>query len=145
MTKHVPEHRLRGFRLKIQQTHNGYGVALEETDGLSESSTTVAKADETATRAILASVMNAVKSSGHGRSVLGPQRKAPIELTEEAGIRLALVLLTTGPVTKARRVDTMAAGIEHMAAEEAYYWYAKCVGSDAGRTRKALRIFLAEE
>ena len=104
-----------------------------------------ATADEKHTHAVLSSLVAAVKASGHPRTVLGPQRKAPIVLTEEVGVRLALTLVATAPISKARRIDTMLGNIDNMAVEEAYYWYAKCMGPNAGRVRKALRIFLAEE
>jgi hypothetical protein len=66
-------------------------------------------------------------------------------LDESAGVRLALVLLTTGPISKGARVDAMTGAIAHMSTEEAYYWFAKCMGPSASRARRALRILLAEE
>ena len=32
-----------------------------------------------------------------------------------------------------------------MSTEETYYWYSKCIGVDANRARKALRILLADD
>lgn len=145
MSRTRPDRQIRGFRLIVLPTSHGYGITLEETNGDADKSAVVAKADERHTGAVLLSVMSAVKDSGHSRSVLGRQRKAPIVLSEEAGLRLALTLVSTAPVSKARRIDKMAVAIDDMATEEAYYWYAKCMGPDAGRARKALRIFLAEE
>jgi hypothetical protein len=66
-------------------------------------------------------------------------------LDESAGVRLALVLVATAPVSKHGRVDAMAAAVADMSTEEAYYWYAKCMGSQASRARRALRLLLAEE
>jgi len=145
MSRARAAHKIRGFQLVVRPTKTSYGITLEETNGNAASTLAVAKIDEHQTRAVLPAVMTAVKASGHGRTVLGPQRKAPIPLSEEAGVRLALALLATAPVAKARRINTMLGGVDDMATEEAYYWYAKCMGSDAGRARKALRIFLAEE
>lgn len=145
MSRTSTDHKIRGFRVTVQPGAYGYGITLEETNGHPANTTTVAKADEKHTHAVLPSVLAAVKSSGHARTVLGPQRRAPIVLMEEAGVRLALTLVATAPVTKARRIDHILGSIDNMATEEAYYWYAKCMGPDAGRVRKALRIFLAEE
>lgn len=139
------QHKIRGFRVIVQPAANGYGIALEETNGHRSNTATVAKADDLHTPAVLPSVMTAVKNSGHARTILGPQRKAPIVLSEEAGVRLALALLATVPVVKPRRIEAILGGIENMATEEAYYWYSKCMGPDSGRVRKALRLFLAEE
>jgi len=141
----VPDHKIRGFRLLVQPAADAYGITLEETNGHPDRAVVVARADTTHTRAVLPTVLHAVKTSGHQRTTLGPQRKATIALSEEAGVRLALALLATDRVSKPRRIDHMLAGVENMADEEAYYWYAKCMGPDASRVRRALRIFLAEE
>jgi hypothetical protein len=145
MMKELSERKIRGFRVMVHPGAKGFGIALEVTNGHQQKTAIVAKADDEHTLAILPSVMTAVKSSGHARTILGPQRKAPIVLSEEAGVRLALALVTTAPVTKQRRISLMLSGIDDMATEEAYYWYAKCMGPDSGRVRKALRLFLADE
>jgi hypothetical protein len=119
---------------------------LEETNGHPETPPTlVFKVDWKATRRILPSVMEALRSSRVARSALGPQRHKPVVLEESAGVRLALVFLATGPVSKPARVDAMAGAIADMSMEEAYYWYAKCMGPQAARVRRALRLLLAEE
>ncbi len=140
-----PEHRIRGFRIILQPGGVGFGITLEETNGHPENTTTVATASDKHTSAVLPSVMAAVKRSGHARTVIGEQRTAPIVLTDEAGVRLALTLVATGPVIKPRRIDTILDGIDNMAVEEAYYWYAKCMGPDGVRIRRALRVFLSED
>lgn len=145
MNQTKTERKVRGFQLSIERASSSYGVRLAETNGRPGGVITVARADDRRTRVVLPAVMGAVKASGHARTVLGPQRKAPIALSEEAGVRLALVLLAAGPVTKARRIDLMVGAVEGMATEETYYWYARCMGPDAARVRRALRIFLAEE
>jgi hypothetical protein len=139
--------KIRGFQLLVvpEDAHE-YGLVLEETNGTTEKDAlVVTRADVVQTRRVRSHVLEAVRDSGHTRAALGIQRRAPIPLVEEAGVRLALVLLATGPIVKARRIDHMANGVAAMAAEEAYYWYAKCMGADAPRIRRALRLFLAEE
>lgn len=144
-TKKTLEHKIRGFQLLVTPSDGAYGVALEETNGRPENTVLVARADAKHVRAVLPAVMDAVRASGHQRTTLSGQRKAPIVLNEEAGVRLALVLLATDRVSKPRRIDNMLGGVNNMAVEEAYYWYSKCMGADAGRVRKALRMFLAED
>ena len=145
MMRDLAEHKIRGFRVIVQPGASGFGIALEETNRRQRNTATVAKADDVHTLAVLPSIMTAVRSSGHARTILGPHRKVPIVLSEEAGVRLALTLLATAPVIKSRRIEAILGGIENMAIEEAYYWYSKCMGPDSGRVCKALRIFLAEE
>lgn len=144
-TKKSAEHEIRGFQLRVVPETNDFGILLEETNGRPEHTTLVARADGFHLRALLPAVMEAVKASGHQRTTLGPQRKAPIVLKEEAGVRLALVLLSTDRVSKPRRIESMLGGVGNMATEEAYYWYSKCMGGDASRVRRALRMFLAED
>ena len=139
------DHKIRGFRLLVTPTDGTYGLALEETNGRPEHTVLVARVEAKHVRAVLPAVMVAVKSSGHLRTALGAQRKEPVVLNEEAGVRLALVLIATDRVSKPRRIDNMLGGVNNMAVEEAYYWYSKCMGADAGRVRKALRMFLAED
>lgn len=137
----------RGFRLLVRpEGPDAYGLRLEETNGRPETTPIlVCQLDWKATRRILPSVMEAIRASRLARSVLGPQRQKPVMLDESAGVRLALALLATGPVSKRRRVDAMAAAVADMSTEEAYYWYAKCMGQQAARARRALRLLLAEE
>lgn len=137
--------KIRGFRLKVEPSDGAFGILLEETNGQPENTSVVVRVDANHTREVLVSVMGAVTASGHARTTLTPTRKAPITLEEEAGLRLALVLLATQRVSKPRRMQAMMGGIDGMATEEAYYWYAKCMGPDAGRARRALRLLLAEE
>lgn len=145
MSRRLAEQKIRGFQLFVNPTNDAFGITLEETNGKHDNVSVVARVDDVRTRSVLASVMDAVKASGLQRTSLGRQRKTPIVLTEEAGVRLALALLVTERVTKTRRIDAMLGAINNMAVEEAYYWYSKCMSTEASRVRKALRIFLAEE
>jgi hypothetical protein len=137
----------RGFRLLVRpEGPDTYGLRLEETNGRPETPPTlVGELDGKATRRILPSVLEAVRASRLAHSVLGPQRQKPVVLEESAGVRLALAILATGPVSKHGRVVAMAAAVADMSTEEAYYWYAKCMGPQAARARRALRLLLAEE
>ena len=97
------------------------------------------------TAAIRSNVVAAVVSSGHRRTALHPNRKKPIPLSEEAGVRLTLVILATAPVKKSQRIDAIRVGIDAMTSEEAFYWYAHATGHESARSLKALRILLAGE
>lgn len=137
----------RGFVLEaIPEGADAYGLHLLEVGGGTEGLPGLdLRAKASRARRVLDSALLAVKRSGHPRSALGLHRVRPLALTEEAGVRLALVLLTTAPLVKSRRVDAMTQAVDSMATEEAYYWYAKCVGDDGARARRALRLLLAEE
>ena len=146
--KKIATNDARAFRLTILPAANGqFGIKLEETyaaDGHAlASSVTAASARQT--QRIVDTLLAAAKSSGHQGSVISSSRQSPITLEESVGVRLALSLLTTLPVSKHDRVRCLVAGVNAMSIEETYYWYAKCLGPDAPRARKALRTLLSED
>lgn len=135
----------RAFRLTIQDgTRETYGVRLEETYGQEGAAlaTHVVTATPTQTARVIDALLVAVRAAGHAPSVLSLGREAPLRLDEAGGVRLALVLLTTQPLTRHDRVRELVAGLNAMSVEETYYWYAKCLGSHAPRASKALRVLL---
>lgn len=136
----------RAFRLTIKPGSNEtYGVSLEETYGDSGQvlANHVISTTAVQTVRVLDTVVAAVRSSGHQPSVLAFGRKSPIKLVEASGVRLALILIATQPVAKHDRVRALIAGINAMSVEESYYWYAKCLGTEASNARKSIRMLIA--
>lgn len=136
----------RGFRLVVTPGRGEtFGVTLEETYG--ENGGTISAPVSTATPfqagRVVDALFVAVRKAGYQPSVLAFKRKAPIRLGEAEGVRLAMVLLATQPITKHERVRSLVAGINAMSTEETYYWYSKCMGLDGNRARKALRTLLS--
>ncbi len=135
----------RAFRLTVlRATGETYGLTLEETYGDNGRTMATGVITTTAgqTTRVVDTVVAAVRSAGHQPSVLAFNNATPIPLDEPSGVRLALILITTQPVTKHDRVRALVAGINAMSVEESYYWYAKCLGPDASNARKALRILI---
>ncbi|MCZ7532619.1 MAG: hypothetical protein M5U23_04310 [Acidimicrobiia bacterium] len=93
--------------------------------------------------AIRSDIVAAVVSSGHRGTALHPNRKKPITLSEEAGVRLTLAILATTPIKKSQRIDAIRVGVDAMTSEEAFYWYAHITSRESSRALKALRILLA--
>ena len=145
LTKFVVKRR--GFTLRVvPEGSDSYGLHLAEIGNAGQASSGLQLRVKAArARRVIESALTAVKASGHSRSALAVHRMRPVHISEEAGVRLALVLLTTVPLMKSRRVDAMADAVQAMTAEEAYYWYAKCVGENGRRAQRALRLLLAEE
>jgi len=136
----------RGFRLLIHPAEiDTYGVALEEMNGSPAAGRIIARATPDHARRIMPSLLEAVRASGHSKTILSSSRRTPITLAEEAGVRLGLVLLATDRIVKSRRLEEMTEGVASMTGEETYYWYAKVTGRESRRLRRALRLFLAEE
>lgn len=139
---------VRGFRVTVNPSRGDtFGLTLEETYG--DAGSALASRVTTATAAqvgrVLDAVFVAVRGSGHQPSAVAFTRNKPIPLDEAEGVRLALILLASQPVAKHERVRHLVAGINAMTREETYYWYSKCIGIDASRARRALRILLADD
>ncbi|NJP26799.1 hypothetical protein FLW53_21920 [Microbispora sp. SCL1-1] len=138
----------RAFRITVVPGRGDtYGVLLEETYGENGHTLAarVALVTPGQTGRVVDALFAAVRASGHAPSVLAFNRKAPIRIDEAEGVRLALILLTTQPVTKHNRVRSLVAGINAMSTEETYYWYSKCISGDSSRARRALRTLLADD
>lgn len=138
---------IRGFKLTVKhEPGDRYGIALTEAYGPGSGPTTpVLTATPAQVSRVVDAVTAAVKASGHTPGRLATQRGTPIPLDEPAGVRLALTLFATQPVTKHDRIRALVAGVNGMSVEETYYWYAKAVGPEASRARRALRILLADD
>jgi hypothetical protein len=137
----------RGFELTVEPVSaDDYGLRLEESDGASqEAKRPVANLGPSASRRLVEQAMDALQASGFRRSDLSAQRRQPFRLKEHHGVRLALAMVATGPLHKRARVEAVLSGVARMSDEETYYWYAKCLGPEASRGRRSLRLMLAEE
>ncbi|TCO33383.1 hypothetical protein EV652_103384 [Kribbella steppae] len=136
----------RAFRLTVKPgPSDTYGLAIAESYGDGTGPTTpVLTATAPQVSRVVDAVLAAVRATGHSAGRLAVEHGRPIPLDEAAGVRLALTLFASQPVTKHDRIRSIVAGVNTMSVEETYYWYAKCVGPSAIRARRALRILLAD-
>lgn len=138
----------RAFRITVVPGKNdSYGLVLEETYGETGNALAapVVATTPAQTGRITDAVFAAARGSGHSPSVLAFTRQTPIRINEADGVRLALILLGTQPISKHARVRAIVSGLNAMSVEETYYWYSKCIGTEASRARKALRTLLADD
>jgi hypothetical protein len=137
----------RGFQLTVEPVPpDDYGLRLEESDGASQDAKRpVVNLGPSASRRLVEQAMDALQASGFRRSDLSAQRRQPFRMQEHHGVRLALAMVATGPLHKRARVEAVLSGVARMSDEETYYWYAKCLGSEASRARRSLRLLLAED
>lgn len=97
-------------------------------------------------RAVMDQILTAIKHAGYRPSDLSRGRKAPFLLSEEAGVRLGLLMLAVKPLRKSSRMAEISEQVQSMASEEAYYWFSKMTDHHVGRrSQKAMRILLARE
>lgn len=139
---------VRTFRLTVRPGgRDTFGVELDETytNGSATPHTRVLTANPAQVTRVLDAVLVAVRASGHNPGALAAERGIPLPVEEAAGVRLALTMLATQPITRNDRIRALVAGVNSMSIEESYYWYAKCVGPEGPRARKALRILLADD
>lgn len=136
----------RAFELRvIPRPGREYGVELWQLGGNGRPRP-VARIWGSPLLAVTDQVLEALRSEGHRPADLRRSRKAPFPLSEERGVRLALLFLATKPLRKLQRIEAVSRAVREMEAEEAYYWYAKCTKSDRPRrASRALRILLSEE
>ena len=131
----------RAFRLtSVPGKGETFGVTITEAYGEGSGPTTASQ-----TGRVLDVVIQAIKDTGHTAGRLSTERGTPIPLDEVAGVRLSLTLMATQPLTNHDRIREIVSGIAYMSVEETYYWYAKCVGPDHARARKAIRVLLADD
>lgn len=137
----------RGFQLTVEPVSaDDYGLRLEESDQANQDAKRpVANLGASASRRLVEQAMDALQASGFRRSDLSAQRRQPFRLQEHHGVRLALAMIATGPLHKRARVEAVLSGVARMSDEETYYWYAKCLGPESSRGRRAVRLLLAEE
>ncbi|MCS7295457.1 MAG: hypothetical protein NZ761_08675 [Dehalococcoidia bacterium] len=86
------------------------------------------------------------------RQVLGKadaqrlERDKCVRLVDTAGARLGVLFLALRPLRRVERMVRVLEGVQRLADEEAYYWFAQCTApSRARRARRALRVLLAGE
>ena len=133
---------MRQFELHVFQHHIA-GLALELSEKVNRKTIRIWGLP---VKVLTETLLNALKKQGYRPTELSLKRKAPFILSEAPGVRLAILFLTLKPMSKPGRMEEVVAGVDAMSDEEAYYWYAKCLnGPQSQRTRKALRILLAEE
>ena len=146
MTLPGNDQRPRSFILTVQPSGpDTFGLMLEEHSNGTAAPALRVRADALGVQRVLDSVLAALRESKLLRTAVSAQRRKPLALAESAGVRLALVLLATAPLSKRERVASIQSGVQAMSTEEAYYWYAKCSGKAAARGRRALRLLLADE
>jgi len=136
----------------------GYGMALYQryveapgqlrylySEGPSQAMEKVAELPADRLRTVADEVMAALREAGFRPTELSAARKEPFRLPEEVGVRLGLLFLAVHPVAKVARSEAIAAGVQTMPTEEAYYWYSKTVhGPQARRAQRALRVLLSD-
>jgi hypothetical protein len=137
----------RGFLLTVRPASDeAYGLRLEETNGAGrDARLPVVSLGARASHRVVEQAMDALQASGFRRSDLSPRRRKPFHLPDQHGVRLALVMVASGPLQKRTRVEAVLNGVGRMSDEEALYWYAKCLGDGGSRSRRALRLMLADD
>jgi hypothetical protein len=138
------------FHLHVVPSEQGlYGVELYQDqfkNGNGMERVLVSKLDGPPLQSVTDRVLEALKKDGYRSVDLSRGRNAPFDLDEETGVRLGLVFAAVKPLRKLARIETISSSVNAMAAEEAYYWFAKCTsGENSRRAQKSLRILLAEE
>lgn len=87
-------------------------------------------------------VLDVLRSNHYQPTALQQNKKKRFGLREESGVRLALLFKALAPLANLDHIRALQQGIWAMSDEEAYYWFAKCHGSNGQRGLRALRMLL---
>lgn len=133
----------------IPRKGQAYGLSLSQLIGSGErtpdAGQPVVRIWGPALESVLDRVLETLRKAGFRPSDLRAGRKAPFELSEEAGVRLGLLFLAVKPLRRLDRISAISEAVRDMEAEEAYYWFSKCSRTDLSRRAcRGLRILLAE-
>jgi hypothetical protein len=135
-----------GFSLYQRQVEKPQQLRLQFAGAPGKGMIKIAELSSTALTLVSDDVLRALREAGYKAMEVNTSRRDPFCLPEEIGVRLGLLFLAVGPVSKISRVEAIARGIESMPSEEAYYWFSKSAhGPDAPRAQRALRILLSDE
>lgn len=85
-------------------------------------------------------VLDVLRSNHHKPTAIQHGRKNQFDLNEESGVRLALLFKAIAPLSNLDHIRALQQAIWAMSDEEAYYWFAKCHGTNGRRGIRALRI-----
>lgn len=97
-------------------------------------------------QAVAEDIFAILKQAGYRPHDLKRERRTPLELEEENGVRLGLLFMMVKPLSKGERITSITQSLKTMPVEEAYYWFSKCADPQVReRARRALRILLAGE
>lgn len=129
----------------------GYRLALWQRDnrpngGAKNGARHLVTVGGAALQVVLDQVLDTLRREGYRPTVLRIGCDEPIELSEEAGVRLGLLFLAVKPLARVARMEAIASGIRAMPGEEAYYWFSKVSHQQGrGNALRALRVLLAAE
>ncbi len=141
----VPSVRERRFELLLQPTHAGDDWGFRLCEAFNDAIESVAKVDAARATQFRRTVLKAVEASGYPPAAVSPRRCRPFNLEQGPGVRLALTVCASLPVTRPLRRRAIVDGVEALSQEEALYWYARTTGPERGRALRALRLLLADD
>ncbi|MGC9177667.1 MAG: DUF7680 family protein [Conexivisphaera sp.] len=90
----------------------------------------------------LSAVAPTVFSNMPKERLRGLRERGETTLSEEEGVRLALVMRGVCCLKDVSRAATYASGVYELSREEAFYWFARTSNSSGRRGIRALRILL---
>ena len=135
-------YRLDLFQRRVQPPSNQNSLYRQDSNEMEK----VVELGGSNLQAVANQVIETLRENGYKATDLNTGRREPFKLEEEWGVRLGLLFLSIKPISKMDRIEAIVEGIRDMTSEELYYWYSKCINhSTGGRSRRALRILLANE
>lgn len=90
------------------------------------------------------SIYRILQANNYDPKTLSFRRRSCYVLSEESGVKTAILFQTIAPLSHSKRVENIAAGIGAMSNEEAHYWFAMIANGRKRNALKALRVLFGD-
>lgn len=94
--------------------------------------------------AIKQNIYEILKANNYDPKTLSAKRQSHYLLSEESGVKAAILFQTIQPLSQSDRINKIASGISAMSNEEAHYWFAMIANGKKKNALKALRVLFGD-
>lgn len=89
-------------------------------------------------------IYSILKANNYDPKTLSSKRQSHYLLSEESGVKAAILFQTLQPLSQSDRIYKIASGISSMSNEEAHYWFAMIANGRRSNALKALRVLFGD-
>ena len=89
-------------------------------------------------------IYDILKANNYDPKTLSAKRQSHYLLSEESGVKTAILFQTLQPLSQRDRISKIASGISAMSNEEAHYWFAMIANGRRRNALKALRVLFGD-
>ena len=94
--------------------------------------------------AIKQNIYEILKANNYDPKTLSAKRHSHYLLSEESGVKTAILFQTLQPLSQSDRINKIASAVSSMSNEEAHYWFAMIANGNKKNALKALRVLFGD-